>query len=375
MAGSRWVSWATSDLKLWLTFTPVLSAFGQPHLRVKYLEYLSWFAFLNGLRESRLRCVLSPQLLRNFFSDAKMKILFQSKPNRFRIPQAVSASICMAVLLTLLGCGSSSNETASSENADAATKAGTDTSNDNATSVVAEEDLEAPIGEPQIFEIDAKTLQAGALDAEQLADGWVRMFDGQSLFGWFVVGKANWSINDGVLKVSRGERSYLCSSFQMSDYEFKVDFRSDADSNSGIFLRTGPQPENVAEDCLELNIAPTDNPFPTGSFVQRKKLATEELNETLGSKFDPTSWHTYRVRLIGNSVEVFLDEKQIMELSDFKAKPIGHISLQHNSGRVEFRNMLLRPVKPEPLAVGADWDSDWEKSVKDGAELDVTAVE
>ncbi|MFN3191538.1 MAG: DUF1080 domain-containing protein [Aureliella sp.] len=303
-----------------------------------------------------------------------MKTSIPFKLARRPVAQAWFIAACMALLLTVSGCGSTKEEAASAEDATASVSEVAD-SEDDPTANVIETETEAPIGEPQIFEIDAKTLQAAALDAKQLEDGWVRMFDGQSLFGWFVVGKANWSINDGILKVSRGERSYMCSSFQISDFEFKVDFRSDADSNSGIFLRTGPQPENVAEDCLELNIAPTDNPFPTGSFVQRKKLEPEELDDTLGGKFDSTSWHTYHVRLIGDSVEVFLDDKQIMELTDFKAKPIGHISLQHNSGRVEFRNMLLRPTKPETLQLGEDWESDWEKSVKEGAELDVAAVE
>lgn len=233
----------------------------------------------------------------------------------------------------------------------------------------------APIGEPQIFELNAENLLQAALPADQLEDGWVRMFDGQSLFGWFVVGKANWSIADETLRVSRGERSYLCSSFQLVSCEFKVDFRCDEDTNSGIFLRTGPQPENVGEDCLELNIAPPSNAYPTGSFVERKKLEPSELKATLGKSFDPTEWHTYHVKLKDTSVEVFLDGKQVMELKDFSAKPIGHISLQHNSGRVEFRNILLRPTSGTALPLGDNWEEAWTKSTKDEAELDVQVAE
>ncbi len=218
---------------------------------------------------------------------------------------------------------------------------------------------EGPIAPPEVIEIRAETLLAAQLTPDQLSEGWVRLFDGQSLFGWFVVGSADWQINDGVLKVTRGERSYLCTSFQMPNYELKVDFRCDPQTNSGIFLRTGPSPQDVSVECLELNIAPPDNPFPTGSFVERKKLETTELGE-----FDPTQWHTYLVRVDGKQVKVSLDGQPIMQLDDFEADPNGHISLQHNSGRVEFRNVMLRPIGLTKLKLDKNWQEDWTLSEK-----------
>ncbi len=258
-------------------------------------------------------------------------------------------AICVVALLWLGGC---SQKTPPVE------------SNPETESTAPDSNAIAPLG---AFELDADLLRAAALTPEQLSQGWVRLFDGSTLFGWFVVGNANWTISDGVLSVDRGERSYLCTSIQVTDFELMLDFRCDADTNSGIFLRTDPQPEDVALDCLELNIAPPDNPFPTGSFVQRRKVESEELGE-----FDPTEWHTYRVRLAGDQVQVFLNERPITELTDFKCKPSGHISLQHNSGRVEFRNILFRPIDPKPLALDQDWETDWVKSEAEGKKLEVT---
>lgn len=226
------------------------------------------------------------------------------------------------------------------------------------------------------YEVDAESLLAAALPPEQLQEGWVRLFDGQSPFGWFLTGDANWSIKDGSIRVSKGDISFLCTSFQLADYELKVDFRCAADTNSGIFLRTGPEPDNVAEGCLELNIAPPDNPFPTGSFVQRQKLEPEDLNQASpGGEFDSTQWHTYHVRLVGSEVEVWLDGKSVMKMSDFSSNPTGHISLQHNQGRVEFRNILLKPVSSEALHLDSEWEQDWTKSVKEDAMLEVEVVD
>lgn len=231
---------------------------------------------------------------------------------------------------------------------------------------------EEPIGPLETYEVVPDDLLAAALPSEELEEGWIRLFDGQSLFGWFVVGKADWRIEDGILRVTRGERSYLCTSFQLADYELEVEFRADKRTNSGVFLRAVPSPENVADDCLELNIAPPDNPFPTGSFVQRQQLSAEDLAAALDAEFDPTEWHTYSVRLEGSSVQVSLDGKQIMELDDFRSSPTGHISLQHNEGRVEFRNIKLKPLASRPLKLDSDWETDWTKSEKEGASLAVT---
>lgn len=220
---------------------------------------------------------------------------------------------------------------------------------------------EPPIAPPKIIEIKADELLAAQLPPEQLEQGWVRLFDGQSLFGWFVVGNADWQIADGgIIKVTRGERSYLCTSFQIPDYELQLDFRSDADTNSGIFLRTGPEPQDVAVDSLELNIAPADNPFPTGSFVQRQKLEPGALGE-----FNPADWHTYLIRVSGKQVTVTLDGEQIQQLDDIEVAPTGHISLQHNAGRVEFRNILLRPLNLQELQLGEKWQEDWTLSEKE----------
>ncbi len=220
--------------------------------------------------------------------------------------------------------------------------------------------------EPIVYELNANGLIAAALSQEQLEQGWVRLFDGQSLAGWFVVGDADWQVSDGNIRVSGGERSYLCTNFMLADYELSVDFRSDPNTNSGVFLRTKPEPDDVASECLELNIAPPDNPFPTASFVQRQRVEPLALGD-----FDPTQWHTFRVRLVGEQVSVFLDGKPILELVDKTSSRRGHISLQHNSGPVEFRNILLRPVQIQTLPTDEGWESAWSVSEKQVGQLKV----
>ena len=173
------------------------------------------------------------------------------------------------------------------------------------------------------------------LTAEQAADGWLQLFDGETLFGWKPSNKANWRVEKGVIVVDQGDKGLLCTTTQFANYELSVDFRSAQATNSGIFLRTSPTPANVERDCYELNIAPADNPFPTGSFVRRKKAAAVA---------DSTAWQTFLVTCDSGKFSVQLNGKQVLDYTDPAPLGRGFIGLQLNSGRVEFRNIRLKPL-------------------------------
>jgi hypothetical protein len=263
------------------------------------------------------------------------------------------SALCAGILLSS-GCSDGAKAKPDSAPPDATSSVGADAAQDV----------------PSVYEVNSQALLDSALPEELLKEGWVNLFDGQSLFGWFIVGDANWRVDQGVIQVDRGDKSFLCTNFKLADYELSVDFRGEAKTNSGIFLRSQPSPQDVAVDCIELNIAPPDNPFPTGSLVQRKKLEPAELGE-----FDPTLWHTYVVRMDGDKVLVTLDGKRIIEYTDDSGLKSGHISLQHNEGRVEFKNIHLRPIASNPLKLDASWEDDWALSKKEGAEFKVEPVE
>ena len=76
------------------------------------------------------------------------------------------------------------------------------------------------------------------LTREDLADGWILLFDGQTDFGWKPTGKANWKVADGIISVSEGEAGFLYHTTQLADFALRADFRSEKETNSGVFLRS-----------------------------------------------------------------------------------------------------------------------------------------
>ena len=185
------------------------------------------------------------------------------------------------------------------------------------------------------------------LTEEELAAGWILLFDGQSSYGWKAATEVNWKVENGIISASEGQVGLLHTTSEFADYELSVDFLAARGTNSGVFLRTSPKPKNPATggDCYELNIAPPDNPFPTGSFVGREKVTG--AGETDG-------WRTFHVTATGGHFVIKLDGKQVLDYTDPKPLGRGYIGLQFNSGAISFRNVKLRPLGLESIFNGQD---------------------
>lgn len=217
----------------------------------------------------------------------------------------------------------------------------------------------------------AQDAKPNALTQEELTEGWILLFDGETKFGWKAESKANWEVKDGVISVSEGEAGLLRTTSQFADYELKVDFRAPAKTNSGVFLRTAPvlAKDGVTTQCYELNIAPPDNPFPTGSFVGRQKAKAVSESD---------AWRTFHVIADGAKITVKLDGEEVLAYDDPKPLGRGFIGLQLNSGKVEFRNVKLKPLNLASLFNGKDL-SGWKTypqmaskfTVTEGGELHV----
>jgi hypothetical protein len=184
-------------------------------------------------------------------------------------------------------------------------------------------------------------------DAE-LADGWIALFDGETLFGWKAASKADWQVKDGAIRVTGGEKGLLNTSVQFDNYVLKCDFRAAKNTNSGIFLRTAPVVgmNDITTRCYELNIAPPENPFPTGGYVGR--LKGKAVPERAGE------WQSYEVTVDGAKSTVKLNGETVLEYTDPKPVGRGYIGLQLNEGQVEFKNIKLKPLGLEPLFNGKD---------------------
>jgi len=159
------------------------------------------------------------------------------------------------------------------------------------------------------------------------------LFDGKTLNGWVNVGGANFRVEQGVITVDKGPSSWLRSEQTYKDYELKVEFKTAADGNSGIFLRSSAVGK-PHETGYELQIFDDRKDFRTGSIVG--------IAEAKPSKIKPNEWNTFEVKHIGPRIIVKYNGKQVIDVQD-KHSASGHVGLQFNPDKpISFRKISLK---------------------------------
>ena len=253
------------------------------------------------------------------------------------LPRLLTLPLFAIFLVQFTGCDSGNSKNADSS-ADQVAPATTTTPDTQA--------ILQPTEQPAIIKMPtAPAPKPLPITAEQLAGGWIQLFDGATLFGWQAATQANWQVTDGAITVSEGDAGLLYTTTEFSNYTLHLEFKSDGETNSGIFLRTSGTPSNPATDCYEFNIAPPDNPFPTGSLVARKRVAPQ---------VDSTQWHTVQITVLDDQISALLDGNLVLDYQDPTPLGKGHIGLQLNSGTVAFRDIRLKPLALTTIFNGKD---------------------
>ena len=243
----------------------------------------------------------------------------------------------LVLLLFSIGCGTPSADTPAST---------VDPAETNTTVVNSATRSEAKGNVAQTAE--AVEFVAPPLNDAEIQQGWISLFDGRSLFGWEVPTTSNWHVEDGAIVVDSGDKSLLLTPFELDDFELRCDFHLSAGGNSGLFLRTADNAASPATDTYELNICDSHPTHKTGSLVAR--FAAEDVPSVEGA------WHSFRVLCEGTRIQVWLDEKSIVDFTDTSSgiRLTGKLGLQMNEGRAAYRNVCVRPLKFRPLLNGTD---------------------
>ncbi len=83
------------------------------------------------------------------------------------------------------------------------------------------------------------------LTKEEIADGWILLFDGETLFGWQAENpklEKMWMAKDGTITCDTSAPfNHLKSHAAFGDFILKLDFRVIKGGNSGIFFRGVPK--------------------------------------------------------------------------------------------------------------------------------------
>jgi hypothetical protein len=195
---------------------------------------------------------------------------------------------------------------------------------------------------------DDPPIPAPVVTPAELADGWISLFDGKTLYGWKPNSDLNWSVREGAIHADRGKAGLLLTTFQIGDFDFRCEYFLAKGGNSGIFLRTPFSPKDPRRDCYELNMCDSHPAFPTGSIVGHQKA-----NGTFRGEGE---WMSMEVRVEGPRIRARLNGTPVIDFTDSSPSVLrfGHIGLQMNGGAVAFRKIALRPLGTKNLFDGRD---------------------
>lgn len=253
----------------------------------------------------------------------------------------------LVVLLIFLACSCSQGQPENTGK--------TDSEKEPVTDTVTPVEKEKQAGESETEESTIRTFD-GKLESppeqwlaqEEIDKGWLSLFDGQTLFGWRATSNANWSVKDGTIVADSGDPGFLMTPYKLKNYQFRCEYRLVDDGNSGIFLRTPMKPTDPSKDCYEFNLCNQHEAFPTGSLVGRQK--------TEGVTGDPEKWNSLLIHVEGNQITATMNDQEILKFEEKPGEelPAGHIGLQMNGGKIEFRKIALLPLGEKPLFNGED---------------------
>ena len=164
----------------------------------------------------------------------------------------------------------------------------------------------------------------------------VVLFDGKSIDGWRKVGDANWRITNGYVEATMGS-GHLVSANPYTNFQITAEFWTDADANSGLFIRCANPADIGADKCYEVNIFDKrpDPKYRTGAIVN---VAEPKARIDAAGK-----WNTYDITAQGSHLVIKLNGTTTVDVMDSKFAS-GHFTLQYGAGIVRFRNVKIRPL-------------------------------
>lgn len=174
------------------------------------------------------------------------------------------------------------------------------------------------------------------------------LFNGKDLSGWEIYGTEKWYAEDGLLICESGpdeEYGYLATNETFKDFDLTLEFKQEADGNSGVFFRSSIEGTKITG--WQAEVAPPGH--NTGGIYESYGRGwlikpAEEKQEILKMG----EWNTMRVRAVGGKVTTWLNGVEMVEIEDEKiGNAQGSIALQIHSGggiKVKWRNIRIKEL-------------------------------
>ena len=167
----------------------------------------------------------------------------------------------------------------------------------------------------------------------------VSLFNGNDLTGWTIHGTEKWYVENGELICESGpdkQYGYLSTNKTYKNFELTLEFKQEANGNSGVFFRSSI--EGVKISGWQCEVAPLNH--HTGGIYESYGRGWLIQPDSTREKYLKTGkWNKLKLRVVEDEVTTWLNGKQMIYLKDQKiGAGNGFIALQiHDGGGIKVR--------------------------------------
>ncbi len=190
-----------------------------------------------------------------------------------------------------------------------------------------------------------------------VGEGWVSLFDGETLNGWQQInGTAKYVVDNGTILGTTAEgspNSFLCTTKHYGDFDLVFEVMVDDRLNSGVQIRSNSF--KVYKDGrvhgYQVEIAAAGNSGLIYDEARRASWIDIEHcdQDKANSAFKKGEWNQYRVICQGDSIKTWINGEPIADITDSVTKS-GFIGLQVHAFKgdspawVKWRNIRIKEL-------------------------------
>jgi len=176
-----------------------------------------------------------------------------------------------------------------------------------------------------------------------------KIFNGKNLNGWTIHGTEKWYVEKGELVCESGpdkQYGYLSTNKQYKNFIFTVQFKQEANGNSGVFFRSSIDGTKISG--WQVEVAPLNS--HTGGIYESygRGWLIQPLPED-EQHLKPNEWNELQIKVLGDEVTTWLNDHQMVYIKDEKiGQGNGFIALQiHDGGgiKVRWKNLKIKEIK------------------------------
>ncbi len=173
------------------------------------------------------------------------------------------------------------------------------------------------------------------------------LFNGKDLTGWQQYGTDLWYADGGELVCESGPDNtygYLATNDYYDDFDLTLEFKQEANGNSGVFFRSFIQAP-VTVSGWQVEVAPKDHDT-AGIYESYGRGWLYQIPDDKEDILREGEWNTMRILAVGSHIQTWLNGEPMTDITDEKVGAgKGRIALQiHDGGgiKVRWRNLRIK---------------------------------